>query len=81
MGTLVFLVVAGIVLLGVVGIGTVVVILLRALMKHVHGVEPSKLFADSRVADAPPQRDEADSSSSDEGSLSCNDSSLSSSSD
>ena len=57
MGASFYLVFGGIVLLGIVGIGAVAVILIRALMKHVHGVEPSKLFASNPGDDdAPPHR-------------------------
>ncbi len=58
MGAFFYLVFGGIGLLGIIGIATVVVILIRALMKHVHGVEPSKLFAGNPDDDddAPPHR-------------------------
>ena len=56
MGAFFYLVFGGIGLLGIIGIATVVVILIRALMKHVHGVEPSKLFAGNPDDDAAPHR-------------------------
>ena len=56
MGAFFYLVFGGIGLLGIIGIATVVVILIRALMKHVHGVEPSKHFADNPPEDAPRHR-------------------------
>jgi len=56
MGASFYLVFGGIGLLGIVGILAVLVIAIRALMKHVHGVDPSKLLADIRAADAPPHR-------------------------